>query len=57
MISKIAGCKYVKIKKKNPNICVSEKQKNNDTPWCKMKYINYKKKIEFNEEQIKDLII
>ena len=44
MISKIAGCKYVKIKKKNPNICVSEKQKNNDTPWCKMKYINYKKK-------------
>lgn len=56
-ISKIAGCDYVKIQKRNPDLCVPEKQKHKtkSTPWGEITYLDYKKKIEFNENQIKDL--
>lgn len=58
LIAKNAGCKYVKIQKREPDICVPEHQKNiiRDTPWGKITYLEYKKKIEFNENQIKELI-
>lgn len=58
MLSKVAGADYVKIQKRNPDICVPENQKSKirDTPWGKMTYIEYKHKIEFNEEQIKELV-
>ncbi len=57
MLSKIAGAEYVKIQKRNPDVCVPEHQKNKmrKTPWGEIKYIDYKKKIEFNENQIKEL--
>jgi N-acetylneuraminate synthase len=57
MLSKVAGCKYAKIQKRNPDVCVPEKQKlkPKSTPWGQMTYIEYKHKIEFSEEQIKDL--
>lgn len=57
LLSKVAGCDYVKIQKRNPDICVPDHQKNiiRDTPWGKIKYIDYKWKIEFSEEQIKEL--
>jgi len=57
-LSKIAGIKYVKIQKRNPDICVPEHQKNvmRKTPWGEMTYLDYKKRIEFSEEQIKELI-
>lgn len=57
MLSKVAGCDYVKIQKRNPDVCVPEAQKSKirNTPWGQMKYIDYKWKIEFNEEQIKEL--
>jgi N-acetylneuraminate synthase len=56
-ISKDCGCQYVKIQKRNPDVCVPEHQKNviRETPWGKMTYLEYKHKIEFNEEQIKEL--
>ena len=56
--AKLSGFKYVKIQKRNPDICVPEEQKTKirDTPWGKMTYLEYKKKIEFNEEQIQDLV-
>lgn len=56
-MSSLCGANYVKIQKRNPDVCVPEYQKNTirDTPWGKMTYLEYKKKIEFNEEQIKDL--
>ena len=56
-IASTSGCDYVKIQKRNPEKCVPEHQKNKekDTPWGKMTYLDYKKKIEFNEEQIKEL--
>ena len=57
MLSKVAGADYVKIQKRNPDICVPEHQKCKikDTPWGKITYLEYKHKIEFNEEQIKEL--
>jgi N-acetylneuraminate synthase len=56
-IASAAGCDYIKIQKRNPDVCVPEKQKNllKETPWGQMTYLDYKKKIEFNEENIKDL--
>lgn len=57
-LSKIAGCDYVKIQKRNPDTCVPEHQKNKIrmTPWGEMSYLEYKHKIEFNEDQIKELV-
>ena len=58
MLCKVAGCNYVKIQKRNPDICVPEKQKSvrKNTPWGEMSYLEYKHKIEFSEEQIKELV-
>ncbi len=57
MLAKVSGCDYAKIQKRNPDICVPEKQKNKkkNTPWGQMTYIEYKKKIEFNEDEIIEL--
>ena len=57
MLSKVAGCEYAKIQKRNPDICVPEHQKSKrrETPWGEMSYLEYKHKLEFNEEQIKEL--
>ena len=57
MLSKIAGCDYVKIQKRNPDICVPEHQKNviRKTPWGEMTYLEYKYKLEFTENQIQEL--
>jgi N-acetylneuraminate synthase len=43
----------VKFQKRTPEICVPEAQKNvmRDTPWGRIPYIEYRKKIEFGEEQ------
>jgi len=45
----IAGCDYVKFQKRTPDLCVPEEQRDvlRQTPWGEMKYIKYKKKIEF----------
>jgi N-acetylneuraminate synthase len=58
MLSKVAGCDYVKIQKRNPDKCVPEHQKSKlrQTPWGEMTYIEYKHRIEFSEEQIKELV-
>jgi len=57
LLSKVAGADYVKIQKRNPDLCVPEDQKNKikNTPWGEMTYIEYKHKLEFSEEQIKEL--
>ena len=57
-LAKVAGADYAKIQKRNPDVCVPEKQKTvvRDTPWGRMTYIEYKKRIEFDEEQIKELV-
>ena len=57
LLAKNAGVDYVKIQKRTPELCVPEDQKNKpkETPWGTMTYLEYKHKIEFNEEQIKEL--
>lgn len=57
MLAKVAGCDYAKIQKRNPDVCVPEHQKSKmrKTPWGEMTYLEYKHRIEFSEEQIKDL--
>lgn len=58
MLAKISGCDYVKIQKRNPDVCVPEEQKNiiKKTPWGEMTYLQYKWKLEFTEDQIKELV-
>jgi len=48
-----AGCDAVKFQKRNPDLAVPEdqKQKLRQTPWGEIPYIEYKKKIEFEEEE------
>jgi len=57
MAARVSGCQYAKIQKRNPDVCVPEAQKSKmrDTPWGRMTYIEYKRKMEFDEEQIMDL--
>jgi len=57
-LCKLSGCDYAKIQKREPDLCVPENQKSKmrETPWGTMTYLDYKKKIEFNEDEIKELI-
>ncbi|AYV82340.1 MAG: N-acetylneuraminate synthase [Homavirus sp.] len=56
-LAKDTGCTYAKFQKRTPDICVPEHQKNiiRDTPWGKITYLEYKKKIEFNQQQLEEL--
>lgn len=50
-VCSFAGIDVVKFQKRNPDKCVPEHQKNvmRDTPWGEMTYLEYKKRIEFDE--------
>jgi len=52
-----AGCNAVKFQKRTPEICVPRDQweKERDTPWGRMTYIQYKKKIEFGRTEFADI--
>lgn len=52
-----AGCDAVKFQKRTPEICVPKDQwdKERETPWGKMSYIDYKKKIEFGEKEYAEI--
>ena len=45
----LSGCDAVKFQKRNPELCVprDQWQLERDTPWGRMSYIDYRKKIEF----------
>ncbi|HPG29634.1 MAG TPA: N-acetylneuraminate synthase family protein [bacterium] len=47
------GWDCVKFQKRTPDLCVPEAQKNilRDTPWGKISYIDYRKKIEFEKKE------
>jgi N-acetylneuraminate synthase len=51
--SKLAGCDAVKFQKRTPKIATPKSSWDmlRDTPWGKMKYIDYKNKIEFNKKE------
>jgi len=57
MATKVSGCQWAKIQKRNPDVCVPEKQKSvmRDTPWGRMTYLDYKYKMEFDEAQLTEL--
>ncbi len=48
----------VKFQKRDPDVCVPESEKNKirKTPWGDITYLEYKKKIELNKNQIKQLV-
>jgi len=52
-----AGCSAVKFQKRAPDLCVPEEQKNvlRDTPWGRITYLEYKKKIEFGEKEYREI--
>ena len=56
-IAHLAGCNYVKFQKRTPDLCVPEPQRNKlrNTPWGEMKYIDYKKKIEFEKREFNEI--
>jgi N-acetylneuraminate synthase len=45
-----AGCDAVKFQKRTPELCVPKDQRDieRDTPWGRMKYIDYRYKVEFS---------
>ena len=47
------GWDCCKFQKRNPNICVPEHQKDvmRETPWGKMRYLDYKFKVEFEKKE------
>jgi N-acetylneuraminate synthase len=49
----LAGCDYVKFQKRTPELCVPSEQKDKirSTPWGDMRYIDYKHKVEFSENE------
>ncbi|MEI6846643.1 MAG: N-acetylneuraminate synthase family protein [Chlorobiaceae bacterium] len=49
----LAGCDAVKFQKRAPELCVPKNQRDieRDTPWGRMKYIDYRYKVEFGREE------
>lgn len=49
----LAGCDAVKFQKRTPEICVPKDQWNieRDTPWGRLTYIEYRRKVEFGFEE------
>ena len=56
-IAAFAGCDYVKFQKRNPDKSVPDyqKDKKRNTPWGEIRYIDYKNKIEFGENEYKQI--
>ena len=52
-IAKDSGCDAVKFQKRNPDVCVPEKQKRvmRETPWGYITYLDYKYKVEFEKKE------
>ncbi len=55
--AKLAGFDAVKFQKRNPDVCVPDSKKDTlkETPWGVMSYLDYKKKIELNFKQFKEI--
>ena len=55
--AKTAGCDAVKFQKRTPEICVPKNQWNveRETPWGRMKYIDYRHKVEFTKDNYAEI--
>lgn len=51
------GCDFVKFQKRNPEVCVPIHKRNElkETPWGLITYLNYKKKIEFGQNDFLEI--
>ena len=56
-MAKSCGCDAVKFQKRDPEITTPENQKNviRETPWGKITYLDYKKKIELSSTYFKNI--
>jgi len=52
-----AGCDCVKFQKRTPDLCVPPEQRDQerDTPWGRLPYLEYRKRVEFNFAQYAEL--
>jgi YrbI family 3-deoxy-D-manno-octulosonate 8-phosphate phosphatase len=52
-----AGCDCVKFQKRTPEVCVppEQQQLERDTPWGRMTYLEYRRRIEFNFAQYAEI--
>lgn len=52
-----SGCDAVKFQKRTPELCVPKDQWDieRDTPWGRMTYIDYRHRVEFNEEEYTEI--
>ena len=52
-----AGCDAVKFQKRTPEICPPRDQwdKERDTPWGRMTYIDYRHKVEFGADEYAEI--
>jgi N-acetylneuraminate synthase len=53
----LAGCDAVKFQKRTPELCVPPDQRNiqRETPWGTMTYLDYRYRVEFNEDQYAEI--
>ena len=56
-VAKNAGADAVKFQKRTPELCVPEHQRNQmrDTPWGYITYLDYRYKVEFDEEDYAEI--
>lgn len=56
-VAKFSGCNFVKFQKRTPDLCVPEAQKNKtkQTPWGEMTYLEYKYRMEFDENDYQEI--
>ena len=52
-----AGCDAVKFQKRTPELCTPHDQWDieRDTPWGRMKYIDYRHKVEFGQKEYAEI--
>jgi N-acetylneuraminate synthase len=53
----LAGCDAVKFQKRTPELCVPRDQWDveRDTPWGRMKYIEYRHRVEFGQKEYEEI--
>ncbi len=53
----LAGCDAVKFQKRTPELCVPRDQweLERDTPWGRMKYIDYRRRVEFGQSEYAEI--
>jgi N-acetylneuraminate synthase len=56
-LAKNVGCDAVKFQKRTPDICVPVEMKElpRETPWGQMSYLEYKKRLEFSENEFNEI--